>query len=106
MIGLNENSIIELFPLKCNQIKNGLQYFWLLSYKNMTHKIIKTEAACQKTVKRTIAIFEAKASTPEADELALLLVLVKDYEDKHIHIPTVYCKPYRCYKTYDRGIRY
>lgn len=55
----------------------------------MTHKIIKTEATYQKTVKRTIAIFEAKDGTPEADELALLLVLVKDYEDKHIHVPTV-----------------
>lgn len=25
----------------------------------------------------------------EADELALLLVLVKDYEDKHIHLPAL-----------------
>jgi hypothetical protein len=55
----------------------------------MTHKIIKTEAAYQKTVKRTIAIFEAKEGTPEADELALLLLLVKDYEDKHMHVPAV-----------------
>ncbi len=52
-------------------------------------KVIKTEAAYQKAVKRTIAIFHAKEGTPEADELALLLVLVKDYEDKHISIPDV-----------------
>ena len=25
--------------------------------------------------------------TPQADELDLLLVLVKDYEDKHTHLP-------------------
>lgn len=36
-----------------------------------------------------MAIFQAKERTPEADELALLLVLVKDYEDKHIQIPEV-----------------
>lgn len=55
----------------------------------MNWKVIKTEAAYQKAIKRTIAIFEAKEGTPEADELALLLVLVKDYEDKHIQIPEV-----------------
>lgn len=52
-------------------------------------KVIKTEQAYQKAVKRTMAIFQTKEDTPEADELALLLVLIKDYEDKHIHIPEV-----------------
>jgi hypothetical protein len=33
MIGLNENSIIELFPIKFTKIKNELQYFRPLSYK-------------------------------------------------------------------------
>jgi HTH-type transcriptional regulator / antitoxin HigA len=28
-------------------------------------------------------------NTPEADELALLLILIKGYEDKHIQIPKV-----------------
>ncbi len=54
---------------------------------NITWKVIKTEAAYQKAIKRTMAIFHAEEGTPEADELALLLVLVKDYEDKHIHLP-------------------
>lgn len=36
-----------------------------------------------------MAIFQTKEGTPESDELALLLVLVKDYEDKHIQIPGV-----------------
>lgn len=53
----------------------------------MTYKVIKTEAAYQKAVKRAMPIFQAKQGTPEADELALLLVLIKDYEDKHIKIP-------------------
>ncbi len=34
-----------------------------------------------------MAIFHAEEGTSQADELALLLVLVKDYEDKHIHLP-------------------
>ncbi len=55
----------------------------------MNWKVIKTEGAYQKAVKRTITIFQAKEGTPEADELALLLLLVKDYEDKNISIPEV-----------------
>jgi HTH-type transcriptional regulator / antitoxin HigA len=55
----------------------------------MNWKVIKTEAAYQKAVKRIIAIFQVKEGTPEADELALLLLLVKDYEDKNISIPQV-----------------
>jgi HTH-type transcriptional regulator/antitoxin HigA len=55
----------------------------------MNWKVIKTEAAYKKAIQRTLVIFQAKANTPEADELALLLVLVKDYEDKHIHLPSL-----------------
>ena len=55
----------------------------------MNWKVIKTEAAYQKAIKKTMAIFHAQEGTPEADELALLLLLVKDYEDKHIHLPEV-----------------
>ena len=53
----------------------------------MNLKVIKTEAAYQKAVKRTKAIFQTKEGTPESDELALLLVFIKDYEDKYIQIP-------------------
>lgn len=55
----------------------------------MNIKVIKTEAAYQKAIKRTMSIFQAEEGTPEADELALLLVLIKDYEDKNISIPEV-----------------
>ena len=55
----------------------------------MNWKVIKTEASYQRAIKRTIAIFQAKEGTSEAEELALLLLLVKDYEDKHIHVPEV-----------------
>ena len=53
----------------------------------MNWKIIKKEADYKKAVKRSMEIFHTDEGTPEADELALLLLLVKDYEDKHIQLP-------------------
>jgi len=53
----------------------------------MNWKVIKTEAQYKKAIRRTIQIFQATQGTPQADELDLLLVLVKDYEDKHIVMP-------------------
>lgn len=53
----------------------------------MNWKVIKTEAQYQKAVKRAMHIFHARESSPEGDELALLLVLIKDYEEQHISIP-------------------
>jgi HTH-type transcriptional regulator / antitoxin HigA len=55
----------------------------------MNYKVIKTEVAYQKAAKRAMAIFQVSENTPEAEELALLLVLIKDYEDKNIKIPEV-----------------
>ena len=36
-------------------------------------------------VKRAMEIFQAEDHTPENVELDLLLVLIKNYEDKHCH---------------------
>lgn len=55
----------------------------------MNWKVIKTKTEYNKALKRTMAIFQAEQDTPESDELELLLVLVKDYEDKHIVLPEV-----------------
>ena len=52
----------------------------------MNWKVIKTEADYQKAVKRMMVIFHAEQATPEAEELAQLLVLVKNYEDNHIQV--------------------
>jgi len=54
---------------------------------NMNWKVIKTATQYKKAIKRTMSIFQSAAGTTEADELDLLLVLVKDYEDKHIVLP-------------------
>ena len=53
----------------------------------MNWGVIKNEAQYQKALKRTMTIFHTENGTAEAEELALLLVLVKDYEDKHIQLP-------------------
>lgn len=50
-------------------------------------KVIKNQKDYQLALNRTLEIFHADEGTPEGEELALLLVLVKDYEDKHFHIP-------------------
>jgi len=71
----------------------------------MIWKVIKTETAYQKAIKKTMAIFHAEEGTPEADELALLLVLVKDYEDKHIHLPEVNPIEVIKLKMAERGIK-
>jgi len=55
----------------------------------MNWKVIKTKKEYATALKRTMVIFQAAQGTKEADELDLLLVLVKDYEDKHIRIPDV-----------------
>lgn len=52
----------------------------------MIWKVIKTKAQYKKAVKRTMKIFQATEGF-QADELELLLVLVKDYEDKYIVLP-------------------
>ncbi|WP_316794233.1 type II toxin-antitoxin system HigA family antitoxin [Pedobacter frigoris] len=53
------------------------------------YKVLKTEEEYKQTLDRTIQIFHAEPGTREFEELELLLVLVKDYEDKHIILPAL-----------------
>ncbi len=48
---------------------------------------IKTEEDYNKASMRLLGIFHASPKTPESDELDLLLVLVKDYDEKHYELP-------------------
>ncbi len=50
-------------------------------------KVIKSEPEYKKALERTISIFHAEPGDIEFEELELLLVLVKDYEDKNVIIP-------------------
>lgn len=55
----------------------------------MTWNVLRTNQEYQKAIKRTLEIFNAETGTPEDNELDLLLVLVKDYEDKNISLPSL-----------------
>lgn len=52
----------------------------------MIWKVLKNEEEYNVALERTIEIFHSEKGTPEGDELELLLLLVKDYEDKHYPI--------------------
>ncbi len=49
----------------------------------MKIKVIKNEEEYDEALARVDQIFEAQPDTAEADELALLLLVIKDYENKH-----------------------
>lgn len=53
----------------------------------MNWKVLKTENDYNKASIRMMEIFHAAPNTPEGEELELLLVLVKDYDDKLHQLP-------------------
>jgi HTH-type transcriptional regulator/antitoxin HigA len=53
----------------------------------MEWNVLKTSNEYKKAIQRTMELFDAVPDSPEDKELDLLLVLVKDYEDKHIVLP-------------------
>ncbi|HUZ59432.1 MAG TPA: helix-turn-helix domain-containing protein [Hanamia sp.] len=55
----------------------------------MNWKVIKTEREHKKAVKWAMEIFHAEPNTPEDDELGVLLLLIKDYEDRTVKMPEI-----------------
>ncbi|MFV0606334.1 MAG: type II toxin-antitoxin system HigA family antitoxin [Niabella sp.] len=55
----------------------------------MNWKVIKTEKEHKKAVKRAMKIFHTEPNTPEDDELGVLLLLIKDYEDRTVKMPVI-----------------
>jgi len=53
----------------------------------MNWKVLKTETDYNKASVRMMEIFQLETNTPESDELDLLIVLIKDYDDKHYQLP-------------------
>jgi HTH-type transcriptional regulator/antitoxin HigA len=53
----------------------------------MNWKAIKTEEEHKKACLRAMEIFHAEPNTPEDDELGVLIILIKDFEDKHYPMP-------------------
>lgn len=55
----------------------------------MNWKVIKTQKEHKIAVKRAMEIFHAQPNTPEDDELGVLLLLIKDYEDRTVKMPEI-----------------
>ncbi len=53
----------------------------------MIFKIIKTEEQYDEAIDRLEIIFDAEPGTEEGDELEMLSLLIKNYEDEHYPIP-------------------
>lgn len=53
----------------------------------MNWKVLKTEEDYNKASLRLMEIFHAEPNTAEFDELDLLTILVKDYDDRHYSMP-------------------
>jgi HTH-type transcriptional regulator/antitoxin HigA len=53
----------------------------------MNWKVLDTEDEYYKASLRLMEIFHAAPNTPEDDELGVLLLLVKDYDDHHYAMP-------------------
>ena len=55
----------------------------------MEWKILKTEKDYNRATERMMQIFDAEPNTPEDEELALLVLLIKDYDEKHYRLPVL-----------------
>ena len=71
----------------------------------MNWKVLKTEEDYNKASIRLMEIFHAQPNTPESDELDLLMVLVKDYDDKHYQLPELDALEVIKYKMQEMGMK-
>ena len=71
----------------------------------MNWKVLKTEKDYNDATNRLMEIFHAEQGTTEGDEMELLMVLVKDYDDKHYVLPQVNPLEAIKYKMEERGIK-
>jgi HTH-type transcriptional regulator / antitoxin HigA len=71
----------------------------------MNWKVLKTEEDYNRASIRLMEIFNAAPNTPEGDELELLLVLVKDYDDKNYHLPELDALEVIKFKMKEKGLK-
>lgn len=71
----------------------------------MIWKVLKTEDEYNKASMRLMEIFHSKQNTPKGDELDLLILLIKDYDDKHYHLPELDALEVIKYKMQEMGIK-
>lgn len=71
----------------------------------MNWKVLKTEEDYNKASMRLMEIFHAEPNTPDGDELDLLLVLIKDYDEKHYELPELDVLEVIKYKMQEMGLK-
>ena len=71
----------------------------------MNWKILKTEEDYNNASIRMMEIFHADINASEKDELELLLLLIKDFDDKHYQLPELDALEVIKYKMKEKGIK-
>ncbi len=71
----------------------------------MNWKVLKTEDAYNKASIRMMEIFHVEPNSPENDELELLMVLVKDYDEKNHLLPELDALEVIKYKMKEKGMK-
>lgn len=71
----------------------------------MNWKVLKTEDDYSKASIRMMGIFHALPNTPEGDELDLLIVLIKDYDEKNFQLPELDALEVIKYKMQEMGMK-
>lgn len=71
----------------------------------MSWTILKTEADYNKANMRMISLFDAEPNSPEDDELSLLVLLIKDYDDRHYTLPEINVLDLIKEKMQERGLK-
>jgi HTH-type transcriptional regulator/antitoxin HigA len=71
----------------------------------MNWKVLNTESDHNRAVKRAKEIFFAEPGTSEDDELGILLLLIKDYEDRNIVMPEVDVLEFIKEKMQEKGLK-
>lgn len=71
----------------------------------MNWKVLKTEEDYNKASIRMMELFHSQPNTAENDELDLLIVLIKDYDDKHYQLPELDALEMIKYKMKEKGMK-
>ena len=71
----------------------------------MKWKVLKTEEDYNKASARLMDIFQAEPDTLEGNELELLILLVKDYDERYYPLPQVHILEVIKEKMAERGLK-
>ncbi len=71
----------------------------------MNWKVLNSEKDYNKANKRLMEIFHAEPNSPEDDELGVLILLVKDYDERHYPLPKIDVLEVIKEKMQERGLK-